>query len=252
MLLFFCLLERHQLHETFWTHLSLKLSLSFSWSAFYHICILLSCVLAIYNLIPISVTIFSSFLSLIWLYFFLSSVPFCSVFYLSEGVFLTFYLQILVLRCFISSEYHYVNFLLPHIFLFLGIRRAIHQLQSLWFTLFLLMEVLNGCDLLFSISIHFMVRVPSSRTPSFFFWKIIFSSSSSFLSMTLKSYVFISSLWSTIISGYQYWYCLLFSSSLWLELWTIRYQTCVFFFLMFAKIYKKNFLVKKKKKGIKV
>lgn len=56
-----------------------------------------------------------------------------------------------------------------------------------------------------------------------------------------------------IISGYQYWYCLLFSSSLWLELWTIRYQTCVlFFFLMFAKIYKKNFLVKKKKKGIKV
>ena len=136
MLLFFCLLERHQLHETFWTHLSLKLSLSFSWSAFYHICILLSCVLAIYNLIPISVTIFSSFLSLIWLYFFLSSVPFCSVFYLSEGVFLTFYLQILVLRCFISSEYHYVNFLLPHIFLFLGIRRAIHQLQSLWFTLF--------------------------------------------------------------------------------------------------------------------
>lgn len=87
-LLFFCLLERHQLHETFWTHLSLKLSLSFSWSAFYHICILLSCVLAICNLILISVTIFSSsFLSLIWLYFFLSSVPFCSVFYLSEGVF---------------------------------------------------------------------------------------------------------------------------------------------------------------------
>lgn len=31
MLLFFRLLERHRLHETFWTHLSLKLS--FSWSS---------------------------------------------------------------------------------------------------------------------------------------------------------------------------------------------------------------------------
>lgn len=54
-----------------------------------------------------------------------------------------------------------------------------------------------------------------------------------------------------IISGYQFWYCLLSCSSLWLELWTIRFQTCVFFVYVCSKFISKTFWLKKKK-GIKV
>lgn len=106
MLLFFCLLERHQLHETFWTHLSLNchsLGLPVFLLSFYHICILLSCLLAICNLVLISVTIFPLFSQFNLTLFFPVSCPFLFCFLFEWRCFPHFCLHILVLRCFISS-----------------------------------------------------------------------------------------------------------------------------------------------------
>lgn len=82
------------------------------------------------NLVFISDMIFFLLLSqfnLIWPYFILFFVPFCSVLYFWVKVFFYPYLQVWFEDVLFHFQYYCVNFLLPHVFLFWG-RRDIHQL----------------------------------------------------------------------------------------------------------------------------